>query len=147
MKYLILLTAALIFTGCSSQNSEWESLFDGKSLTGWDGDPKFWKIENGAITGQTTAEYPTKGNTFIIFVGDSKDNTPVEFGDFELKVDYQILSGNSGIQYRSFKREPAADRWRIGGYQADLDFPKGWAGTNYGEDFRGILAKRGEKGC
>jgi hypothetical protein len=43
------------------------SLFDGKSLEGWDGNPKFWSVRDGAITGQTTAENPTQGNTFIIW--------------------------------------------------------------------------------
>ena len=43
------------------------ALFDGKSLDGWDGNPKFWSVEDGAITGQTTKENPTKGNTFLIW--------------------------------------------------------------------------------
>ena len=59
-------------------------------------------------------------------------------------AEYRIEAGNSGIQYRSFRLEEAADEWRLGGYQADFDAGKKWAGTNYGEKFRGILAKRGE---
>ena len=79
------------------------SIFDGETLKGWDGDPKFWSVSDGAITGQTTAENPTKGNTFIIWKGG-------EVGDFELKLEYKIIGGNSGIQYRSFVREDGADR-------------------------------------
>ena len=30
------------------------SLFDGVSLKGWDGNPKFWRVENGAIVGEST---------------------------------------------------------------------------------------------
>jgi len=90
----------------------WESLFDGKTLDNWDGDPKFWSVKEGAITGITTKETPTKGNTFIIWKGG-------EPGDFELKVTYRIFAGNSGIQYRSFKLPGKNDGWRIGGYQAD----------------------------
>ncbi len=123
----------------------WTSLFDGKSLKGWDGDPKFWSVKDGAITGITTKENPTKGNTFIIFVGDNTDRTPVEYGDFEMKLQFRIVAHNSGVQYRSFKLEGDNDGWRVGGYQADIDAAKKWAGTNYGEKFRGILAKRGEK--
>jgi hypothetical protein len=128
-----------------SDSDGFVSLFDGESLKGWDGNPDFWKVQDGAITGVTTKDNPTKGNTFIIYVGDNKDNTPVEFGDFELKIDFRIVAHNSGIQYRSFKLPGNQDGWRIGGYQADFDAAKGWVGTNYGERFRGVLAKRGER--
>ena len=151
-RYLpLFLTIAFTTSICSIQADEkgkdvgWKTLFDGKSLDGWDGDPKFWSVKDGAITGVTTSENPTKGNTFIIYVGDSKDKTPAEFSDFELKLEFRIVGHNSGIQYRSFKVEGDNDGWRIGGYQADFDAPRSWAGTNYGERFRGVLAKRGER--
>ncbi|MGF1583672.1 MAG: family 16 glycoside hydrolase [Gemmataceae bacterium] len=119
------------------------SIFDGKTLKGWDGDPKFWSVKDNAITGQTTKENPTKGNTFIIWKGG-------ETADFELKLEYRIVGNNkqgranSGIQYRSFKRK-GADRWRIGGYQADFETGKTYSGILYGEGFRGILCLRGKK--
>ena len=62
-----------------------------------------------------------------------------------MKVQYRILAHNSGFQYRSFKLPGNNDGWRVGGYQADFDYDNKWAGTNYGEKFRDILAKRGEK--
>ena len=113
------------------------SIFDGKTLEGWDGDPKFWKVEDGAITGRTTKENPTKGNTFIIWKAG-------QTADFELKLQYKIIKGNSGIQYRSFKAK-GPDEWRIGGYQADFEAGKTYSGILYGERFRGILANRGQK--
>ena len=58
------------------------SIFNGKDLAGWDGNPKFWSVKDGAIVGQTTAENPTKGNTFLIW----KDGTPA---DFELRLQLQ----------------------------------------------------------
>ena len=61
----------------------WMSIFDGKTLDKWDGNPAFWKVEDGTITGQTTADNPTKGNTFIIWRGG-------ETVDFELKLEYKI---------------------------------------------------------
>ena len=143
MKLLSLLFT-LLLVGCSSQQSEWKDLFDGKTLSGWDGDPKFWSVQDGAITGITTAENPTKGNTFIIFTDANGDHKPVEFSDFEIKIEYKIPTGNSGLQYRSFHRPGGADRWRIAGYQADYDASRKFAGINYGEGFRGILALRGE---
>ena len=45
----------------------WETIFDDKTLDKWDGNPKFWRVEDGTITGQTTAENPTSGNTFLIW--------------------------------------------------------------------------------
>jgi hypothetical protein len=42
------------------------AIFDGKTMTGWDGDPAHWRIEGGAFVGETTAERPlTQGNTFL----------------------------------------------------------------------------------
>jgi len=114
------------------------SIFDGQTLKGWDGNLKFWRVEDGAITGQTTKDNPTKGNTFIVWSGGTT-------GDFELKLQYRIIGGNSGIQYRSFRLKNAADKWRIGGYQADIDSGDRFSGILYGEKFRGILADRGQQ--
>ncbi len=138
--WLIFLLAIFLAENASADHHQGEyiSLFDGKSLQGWDGNPKFWTVSDGAITGQTTKENPTEGNTFLIWQGGNIAN-------FELKLEYKIVSGNSGIQYRSFALEKAADRWRIGGYQADLEAGDRYSGIGYGEAFRGILADRGEK--
>ncbi len=116
--------------------SGYRLIFDGKSLDDWDGNPKFWRVEDNAITGQTTAENPTKGNTFIIWRGGTTAN-------FELKLEYRIFGGNSGIQYRSF--EVADNPWVVGGYQADFEAGKRYSGILYGERFRGILADRGQQ--
>ena len=32
-----------------------QNLFNGKDLSGWNGNPKLWSVQDGAITGQTTA--------------------------------------------------------------------------------------------
>ena len=99
MKKLITLLglAAFAFAGQAvAAEKGFKSIFDGKSLKGWNGDPKFWSVQDGAITGKTTKENPTKGNTFIIWDGGKT-------GDFDLRLDYKIVGGNSGIQYRSFK--------------------------------------------
>ncbi len=122
----------------SADDDGFKPIFDGKTLKGWDGDPKFWSVQDGAITGTTTADNPTKGNTFIIW----KDG---ELADFELKLEFRIDGGNSGVQYRSFKLENGADQWRIGGYQADFEAGDRYSGICYGEKFRGILADRGQK--
>ena len=92
-------------------------------------------MEEEAIVGQTTAENPTEGNTFIIW----KDG---EVDDFELKLSYRIKGGNSGIQYRSKRSEG----WVVGGYQADIDSADTYSGILYEE--RGhaqIMAERGQR--
>jgi type 1 glutamine amidotransferase len=140
---LLLLTGFLLAAPASAGEKGFVSLFDGKSLQGWDGDPKFWSVKDGAITGMTTAENPTQGNTFIVW----KDGTTA---DFELKLDYRIIPNNdkgfanSGIQYRSFRLNDK-DPYRIGGYQADFEAGQTYSGILYGEAFRGILCGRGEK--
>jgi hypothetical protein len=110
------------------------SLFNGKDLTHWDGKSDFWSVEDGAITGRTTKEKPTNGNTFIIWRGG-------EVADFELRLKYKIVGGNSGIQYRS----KDTGNWVVGGYQADFEAGTTYSGIVYEERGRGILAKRGER--
>src|SRR6185295_9745590 len=102
----------------------------------WDGNPDFWSVQDGTITGRTMAEKPTKGNTFIIWRQGDTD-------DFELKAEYRIVGGNSGIQYRSF--EVPNQKWVVGGYQADFEAGDTYSGILYGERFRDILANRGQK--
>jgi hypothetical protein len=137
---LWLITAAVVLPAMNSSTASaedgWESLFDGKTLKNWDGNPAFWSVRDGAITGQTTKENPTKGNTFVIYRGG-------EVSDFELKLQYKIVGGNSGIQYRSF--EVKDNKWVVGGYQGDFEAGKTYSGILYGERFRGILANRGQK--
>src|SRR3954466_16240366 len=70
-------------------------IFNGNTLDGWEGDPKYWRAENGSLVGEITPETIIRSNTFIIWQGGSPK-------DFELKADYRITSGgNSGINYRS----------------------------------------------
>lgn len=146
--FSLVLGAAIVVTGQDKSanppqqqpkavtNDEFVSLFDGETLRGWEGDPKLWSVEDGAITGQTTDEDPIAYNSFLTWANGELD-------DFELMAEYRIRNGNSGIQIRSFERDPEKP-YSIGGYQADIDAEKNWAGTNYGEGFRGILAKRGQ---
>jgi type 1 glutamine amidotransferase len=122
------------FFVAADDDAGFKSLFNGKDLTGWDGNPKFWSVKDGVITGQTTAENPTNGNTFLIWRLGSID-------DFELRLSYRIVGGNSGIQYRSTDH----GNWVVGGYQADFEAGKAYSGILYEERGRGILAQRGEQ--
>jgi Domain of Unknown Function (DUF1080) len=113
-----------------------EVIFDGKTLKGWDGDSTYWRVENGEIIGESTAEKPLKANTFLIWRGGQPR-------DFELKLEYRINSTNSGIQYRSIEL-PDVGKWVLKGYQADIDFQNTYTGQLYEERGRGFLAMRGQ---
>ena len=118
----------------STAVAEDKNLFNGKDLTGWKG-LDFWSVEDGCITGRTTKEKPTKGNTFLVY----KD----EVADFELTFKYKIIGGNSGVQYRSKLTDEKA--FVVAGYQADFEAGKTYSGILYEEKGRGILAQRGQK--
>ena len=134
---------ALVATATFAHAGE-RKIFNGKDLTGWKGQPEFWSVENGAITGHTTAENMVKENTFLIW----QDG---EVRDFELTCKYKLVDangeangfGNSGVQYRSKVVKPEYSV--VAGYQADMECGKTYSGILYEEKGRGILAKRGEK--
>ena len=114
-------------------------IFDGKSLEGWDCDPDFWRVEQGAIIGQSRLDHQPKQNTFCIWKGGQP-------GDFELKAEYRLTgvnNGNSGIQYRSVEL-PQVAKWVMKGYQADIDLAQQYTGQVYEERLRGFLALRGQ---
>jgi hypothetical protein len=111
-----------------------QQLFDGSSLKGWDGDPAFWRVENGVIIGECTAEKQPAANTFLIWRGGSP-------ADFELKLDYRLIGNNSGVQIRSVELPDI--KWAMKGYQADMDVAQRWTGQFYEERGRGFLALRG----
>lgn len=117
------------------EESGFQKIFDGKSLQGWDGDPAFWRVEDGNITGETTAEKQPKQNTFLIWRGGTPAN-------FELKLQYRLTGFNSGIQYRSIELPDI--KWAMKGYQADIDGEQQFTGQIYEERGRGFLALRGQ---
>lgn len=118
-----------------------EPIFDGKTLNGWNGDPKYWRAEGGSMVGEITPETVIKSNTFIIWQG----GTPA---DFELKVEYRITAaGNSGINYRSIvvpDKVTPANQFAMRGYQCDIDGQNRYTGNNYEEKGRLFLAVRGQ---
>ena len=100
-----------------AEPDDMQVIFNGKDLSGWDGDPKLWSVRDGAIHGETTADNPAKGNTFIIW----KDGV---LKDFDLRLSFRCTAdNNSGIQYRS-KRLPEGGRvrnkWVVKGYQHEI---------------------------
>lgn len=100
-------------------------LFDGVSLKDWVGNPEIWRVENGAIVGESTLEKPS-GNSYISYHGLIAKDFDLKF---EIKVEY---GGGSGIQYRSqtgipWRRARPGQTfnldWMMTGPQADYWFP------------------------
>lgn len=133
---LVLCATAVHAEGSETKETGFTSIFNGKDLTGWEGDPRLWSVKDGAIVGESTEESPVEQNTFLTWTGG-------EVGDFVLRLSYRLRNHNSGIQYRSHRLEGRP--YGIGGYQADLA-DAGWIpGICYEEAGRGILAKQGQK--
>jgi hypothetical protein len=143
----------------------WTSMFDGKSLNGWDGDKSYWRVEDGAIVAESTCEKPT-GTIYLIWQGG-------EPADFELKMEMkgEGAAVNSGIQYRGAITDPTrphTDRkpsgtcpsgaprgapplfatqakWDMLGAQFDFDGRNQYTGQYYEQATgRGIIAWRGQ---
>ena len=131
----ILAFAVLAASTTATFAQEAKSLFDGKTMEGWKGNPEIWSVTDGALTA-TTAEGQLKYNTFLVWQGG-------DVSDFELTAKYKMIGGNSGIQYRSKLIDP--EKFIVGGYQADIDSKPRYSGINYEEKARGILAERGQR--
>ena len=100
------------------ETDDFESIFNGVDLTGWGGDERLWKVENGVIRGETTKEIAANGNTFLIWESGST-------ADFELRLSFRVSSqNNSGIQYRSAHITDPAKKPRndfvLRGYQHEI---------------------------
>lgn len=115
-----------------------KSLFNGKDLAGWSGNPAIWSVRDGLMTGETKADPKLTHNTFLVY-------TNGNFANFELRLSYRIMAGNSGVQYRSRALEPGPWGPILTGYQADIEAGKNHTAILYEERGRGILAKRGQK--
>ncbi len=136
---LALLVTGVGVTSCVGQKKGekgFVKIFDGKTLNGWKGDPTYWRVEDGALTGEITPSTLLKTNSFIVWQGGQP-------GDFELKGEFKITeAGNSGINYRSDQLTDVP--FALRGYQADIDGKRTYTGQNYEERKRATLAYRGE---
>ena len=139
--FLVCSITNLGITSCStskisSANNGFENIFDGKSLRGWEGDPVYWRVENGNLVGEVTPSTILDRNSFIIWKGGLTK-------DFEFKAEYRISGdGNSGINYRS-EMHPDLD-FALVGYQCDIDGKNRYTGMNYEERKRTTLANAGK---
>ena len=153
MRTLLFAVVLSIFTPCFAAEDEMKAppepkdmkkIFNGKDLTGWDGDSRLWSVKDGVIHGETTKENPARGNTFLIW----KDG---KTKDFELRLSFRCnATNNSGIQYRSERVETkGSNKWVVRGYQHEIrnqNKPPSVSGFIYAEKGkRGRMALVGDK--
>lgn len=136
-----------------SNHDGYVSLFDGVSLKGWDGNPKFWRVSDGMIVGEATKQNPC-GNTYLV-------NRDMTAKDFTLKFEMKIAgNGGSGFQYRSrtgipwlmpispaviSNTGPVNLDWMMTGPQADFWPSRIYTGQFYSENTpMRIIAWRGQ---
>jgi hypothetical protein len=95
----VLLVGLILLTAAANGGDDFvgfRSIFNGRDLTGWEGSPEYWKVEDGCLTG--VADGTLKFNRFIVWRGGKVKN-------FELRVKVKVSpGGNSGLQYRSTER-------------------------------------------
>jgi hypothetical protein len=122
----VLFTAAAVCSQTGTDQAGFKPLFDGKTLKGWDGDPRLWKVQDGTILGSTEG-VKLSANSFLIY--------EEPFSDFVLRAQVKLQNHNSGIQFRS----EALPNWVVRGYQADMA-EKNWWGSIYDEKgSRGVM--------
>jgi hypothetical protein len=147
MKYYVVFSLLCLLSAVSNASAQDEgttagdftSLFNGRDLSGWDCDQRFWRVEDGSIVGETTEENKAPHNTFLIRRDD-------QYGDFELRFSYQVKGYNSGVQYRSVEQKDFV----VKGYQAD--FEDRWhdgttdkfSGMFFEENGRMFMGQRGQ---
>lgn len=114
------------------------SLFNGRDLAGWNGDPRIWTVRDGVLVGQTTEAVRVTENNFLVW----KD----EVEDFELRLKYRLEGGNSGIYYRARKRPANQTKGEpLVGAQADFSADGRWTGVIMEYTLREQLAERGQQ--
>lgn len=120
------LTALLVLT--AALGAAPEALFDGKTLAGWDGDPKWWRVQDGCLTGGSLTEKVPR-NFFLTHAR--------SFQNFELRLRLKLTGVpntgmiNSGVQIRSLR---VPNHTEMAGYQVDAG--EGWWGKLYDESRR-----------
>ena len=135
-KFASSLFGAVLLLSAPACIGEAVSLFDGKTLEGWntvERDQPFWSVAEGAIRADSLGKKMPR-NTFLF--------SDKEYDNFTFTCKFRLTGKpetgmvNSGIQFRSAKHKNGSAK----GYQADIGEPKWW-GCLYDEHRRGLIAK------
>ncbi len=105
----------------------WQSLFDGKTLTGWEGQMEAWHVQDGAITATDHGNTPS---IYLFWKG--KDGGDLKDFEFKAEIRLEGEKANSGVQFRAQllgKTDKPHSEWESFGYQADMDFANAQTGA------------------
>jgi hypothetical protein len=100
-------------------HADWQSMFDGKTLKGWNGPMDVWRVEDGAIVSSSTAANPN-GSVYLYWGGGLLKDF-----EFKTKIKLEGEGANSGVQFRAQmlgKTDKKNSEWESVGYQADFDY-------------------------
>lgn len=134
--FLATLLSSFVVPATAAEVEEgFTSIFNGKDLTGWEGNLTNWDVEDVAITGETSPTKPAAHCNYLFWRGGKP-------ADFELRCLFRISAqGNSGVQFRS-RELPEFD---VAGYQADIEGGPEYTGNLYDCSGRLTIAKPGQK--
>jgi len=136
MKLPVLLSTAALLALSATTHAAPASIFDGKTLEGWEGSEKIWKVTDGAIVGGSLSQQVAQ-NEFLA--------TKKSYGDFDLKLKFKLVGTegfvNSGVQFRSVRISNPPNE--MSGYQADLG--AGFWGCLYDESRRNKMLVTADK--
>lgn len=124
---LLLMMAAGLCVQAADAEKGFKPIFDGKTLKGWDGDPRLWSVKDGELIGSSEGNKLT-GNTFLIY-------RDAQFSDFILRAKVKLRNHNSGIQFRSEE----LPNWVVKGYQADMAQGAWWGSVYEEKGTRGVM--------
>ena len=141
----------------------WKQVFDGRTLNGWDGSRNVWRVEDGAIVGESTVEHPTIWNVNGANTGTAWLILNGKLRNFEFKTEVKLDGrANSGIFFRATRLgaipddvyaeqlkkripeggptvRPNGTPWEVRGYEADYGIaPNGSIGDCCNGPQRGV---------
>lgn len=132
--FTISISLFAITTNSAADEPGFVSMFNGSDLTGWEGQPGWWSVQDGVLIAESTTEKPCTRSHYLYWTGG-------EPGDFDMRCRFRISAeGNSGVQFRSERRA----NWDTWGYQGDMDGAGVYMGCLYQHE-RGLVAQRGQK--
>ena len=109
-----------------NDHTGWQSMFDGKTLKGWNGPMESWRVENGSIVSTQSAVNP-QGSVYLYW-----GTTPLKDFEFKTEIKLEGQGANSGVQFRAQmlgKTDKKNSEWESIGYQADWDYVNGQTGA------------------
>lgn len=130
--FLLLTAAGALITRAHAASVP---LFDGTTLTGWEGNTAVWRVQDGAIVGGSLDGNPQ--NEFLA--------TTKSYRNFVLRLEYRLTGTegfvNGGVQFRSVRIAKPPNE--MSGYQADIG--AGYSGSIYDESRRNKVLAQADK--